>query len=75
MDIPKDSDKTSLNEIRDALMKGEASAEEQEAAGQFIYAVMDLAESAIGFSKLLEQNDWVGEEEPAPNELPLYQRN
>lgn len=62
MEIP-DYDKTSLDDVRDALLAGTASKEEQEAAGQFIAAIMGLAEAAVKFTKLLESNDWVAEEE------------
>lgn len=61
-DIP-DYDKTSLEEVQEALANGEASPEEQEAASQFIGAVIGLAEAAIKFTKILEANNWVAENE------------
>ena len=65
MELP-DYDKTSLTEVRDHLLEGKASQEEQEAAGQFIDAILGLAEAAVRFTKMLEANDWVAESEEAP---------
>ncbi len=69
-----EADRTSLKEIIAALKSGEASAEEQEAAASFIEAVSDLAESAMGFAKLLHENDWVGVEEE-DEQVPSNQMN
>jgi hypothetical protein len=74
MEIP-DYDKTSLTDVRDALLQGKASQEEQEAAGQFIDAILGLAESAVKFTKMLEANDWVAEESDDPTEVQCQTPN
>lgn len=74
MDI--DSDRTSLNTIIDKLLNGEADEGEQEAAGQFLLAILPLAEGAMSFSGSLKSNEWIEVEENNPfPDIPLNQRN